>query len=461
MRTFKSLALHSCLFFSGIVLFFTSCSDNSYLNAIPGESTALISIDMQKMEKGSPVRNEDTVLKSILHVKDISDCGIDVDHKMYFFESQDGNLGLCAKVKDHDDLQNWLHQLSQKGTCPELSEHRGLQFTVLKNAWVLGFSHHAMLIMGPVTVSAQAEMIQQMATYLKEDEDDGIKSSPLFDALDTISSPMAMVAQAQALPQKLVAPFTIGIPRGADASQVLIAADIKKDGKALLFHGKTFSFNHDVDAALKKAVKVYRPITGRYASTMPSDAVVGIFMNVDGRKFLPLMQNNRGLTALLAGINEAIDVNSIMNSVNGDMNIILPTMDDKSLEMMWGAKLANCNWLGDVDYWKQSVPKGGKILDSGKNAYYYTDKKTTFYFGASDDLQFYSGSSAILARNSILKSKDAIPSSLQKLMIGKKMVMIINLENTKRDKKQNALSLFTGFLSPLFGQVGSIVYILR
>lgn len=164
MQMLKLLTSRLCLLFSGVIVLFTSCSGNDYLNAIPGESTALISLDMQKIAEKSPGKDENTVLKSILHVKDISDCGIDVAHKMYFFESQDGNLGLCAKVKDEDDLESWLQQLSHKGICQQLSEHRGLQFTVFKSAWVLGFSRHAMLIMGPVAVSAQAEMMQQMAT---------------------------------------------------------------------------------------------------------------------------------------------------------------------------------------------------------------------------------------------------------------------------------------------------------
>ncbi len=43
---------------------------------------------------------------------------------------------------------------------------------------------------------------------------------------------MAMVAQAQALPEKFVAPFTLGAPkRYRSFSQVVIAADMEvKDG---------------------------------------------------------------------------------------------------------------------------------------------------------------------------------------------------------------------------------------
>ncbi|MCH3968941.1 MAG: hypothetical protein LKE47_00460 [Prevotella sp.] len=136
-------------------------------------------------------------------------------------------------------------------------------------------------------------------------------------------------------------------------------------------------------------------------------------------------------------------------------------MSDNSLQIMWGAKLANSDWLADVGYWKQSVPKGGKISNWHKNAYYYTDKKTAFYFGASDDLQFYSGSSAELAESSIRKSPRPIPVPLQRFIIGKKMVMIINLVNSGKDKKSDALSVFTGFLSPLFGKVNSIVYTMK
>lgn len=91
----------------------------------------------------------------------------------------------------------------------------------------MGFSGQALLVMGPVVADAQAQLQQQMVKYLKAEEEDGITVSPMYERLQTLSSPMAMVAQAQALPEKFVAPFTLGAPKDTDPSQVVIAADME------------------------------------------------------------------------------------------------------------------------------------------------------------------------------------------------------------------------------------------
>lgn len=437
-----------------------SCSGSDYLNAIPSSSSAVISIDMQQMAERHHMADKANVLKSLLHVDDVSDCGIDLSEKLYLFETADGNLGLCAKVDDDGKLEDWLGKLSQQQhICTPLSERKGFQFTILKGSWVLGFSDKAMLVMGPVVADAQADMQRQMVRFLKADEKQGIQASPIFERLDTISSPMAMVAQAQALPEKFVAPFTLGAPKGADASQVFIAAEMDIQKGMLRIKGETFSFNDGIDKALKDAAKNYRPIKGKYVTSMPDDAVAGIFMNVDGNKFLPMMQSNKGIQQLLLGINAAIDMDNIIRSVNGDMAIVMPSLSDANLKMTMAAQLAHSKWLADVGYWKESCPKGSSIADWGKNAYYYTDGKTSFYFGVSDDSQFYSGSDQILASYSIKESNHPIPAEIRKEVVGQKLAMVINLN--KSEGGNDTMSAITSLLSPIFGNLTSIVYTLR
>ena len=443
--------------FIASALFFSSCSD-SYQNAIPAESSALISVDMKKMAASSSSKRLN-LLAAVLHIKNVSDCGIDLTSKMYMFESQDGNLGLCAKVSDSDDLKEYLDKLSKKGVCTKTKERRGFNFSVLKDSWVLGFSDDALLVMGPVTPDAQAELQQSMVRYLKQSEDESVVSRPIYEKLDSIEAPMAIVAEAQALPEKFIAPFTLGAPKGADASQVLIAAKMFVSDGCLNIEGKTFSFNKEVNASLQNASKQYRPIKGNYVASMSRDATLGMFMNVDGTKFLPLMQNNQGLQALLAGINTAIDMDNILRSVNGDMSIVIPSYSDDKMQITWAAKLAHAKWLADVDYWKQSVPKGGKILDSGKNSYYYTDGNTSFFFGVSPDLQFYSGSDKVTALGAIKSNVHPLDAKLQKKIIGQKMVMIINLNDFGSNK--GVMSALSVFMKPMFGDIRSIVYTLK
>ena len=436
-----------------LLICLSACTDNSYLNAIPGESTALISMDPARM---SGVNNV-AVLKTLLYMTNTNKSGIDVSHRIFLFESPDGNLGLCAKVKDADELNETFKSLTAKGLCPNPVKRRGFHFTVLKDTWVAGWSDQAFLVMGPVTADAQAALQQQISQYLKQDENEGIMSSRLYAKLDSIDAPMSMVAQAAALPEQFVAPFTLGAPKGADASQVLIAAEMNIKAQVMHINGETFSFNSRVNEALKAAHKIYRPIQGKYISAMPRDAMMGMFLNVDGQKFLPLMQSNKGIQALLTGINTAIDMDNIIRSINGEMAIITPTYSSDRLSMSMTAQLANTNWTKDIDYWKQSCPAGGRILDWKPNAWYYTSDKTTFFFGVSNDKQFFSGSNKEEAENSIYPAKEQLDAAIQKEVKGQKLVMIINMAAMSEGKA----GAITTMLKPVFGNINTIVYTLK
>lgn len=197
---------------------------------------------------------------------------------------------------------------------------------------------------------------------------------------------------------------------------------------------------------------------------MPDDALAGIFMNVNGEQFLPMMQSNRSLQTLLMGINQAVDMDNIMRSVDGDMAIVLPTLGDADLKMMMAAKLAHSKWLGDVDYWKTSCPAGAKIANWGKNSYFYTDGKTSFYFGVTDDKQFFSGSDELTALYAVKASNHPIDAKIQKLIVGQKLAMVINLAKSSDGSgtgKDDAISTVTGLLAPVFGNLTSVVYTLK
>ncbi len=434
-----------------------SCSGNDYVNAIPDGSTALISIDLTKMS--ATQTGSARFLKEVLHADDVKECGIDVTDKIYLFESAEGNLGLCAKVSDEGDLKQWIEKLAQQSVAQKPTERKGYTFSVLKDSWVVGFSNKALLVMGPVVGAAQAQMQLLMARYLGADEDRGIKNSPLYDKIDSIGGGVALVAQAQALPEKMVAPFTIGAPKDADASQVLIAASIETKDGCLCIDGQTFSFNKQINQALTDAAKTYRPIQGKYLGCMDTGALMGMFVNVDGKEYIKLLQSNKGMQALLAGINAAIDMDNIIRSVDGDLSIVLPSWKDDNLQMSIAAQLANKDWLADVDYWKQSCPKGGRITDWTKDSFCYSDGKTAFYFGASADNQFFSGDSQQTALTSITPARHPLPASIRKQIAGKKLAMLFNLGALTQGHDE--AKAVTSMLTPLFGDIKAIVYSIK
>lgn len=431
-----------------MALVITSCSDNDYLNAVPAKSTMLIKMNTAKLSG----TGSQTLLRTLLHVANVDETGLDLSQDVLLFEDKSGNLGLCAKVGDDGKLEESLKKANL-----EVREKRGYQFAALPNNWVIGYSSSAALLMGPVLPAQQSEMMLQMAKYLDQKEDDGILKTDVYQKLDSIDAPMAIVCQTRTLPEQFIAPFTLGAPKDTDPAEVWLAASMNVKGGRMMMDGRTFSFKKRINEALQQAQAQYRPIKGNYVASMAKEDVLGMFMNVDGKQFMKLISDNRGIQAMLSGINEAIDMNNIIKSVDGDMAIVTPTIGDGNFQLMMAAKLHDADWLADVDYWKQSVPSGGHIGDWGRDCYYYQGGKTTYYFGVTQDWQYMSGGSREAALASIKASPNPIDQELQQAIKGQKLVMVINFAALKGTKAE----ALTTLLKPLFGGVDEIVYRLK
>lgn len=438
------------------MLILSSCSSDDYLNVIPKNSTAVISVDLQELYNTSDDKQLD-YLKDVLKLKDADASGLDFSTKAYVFETVDGNIGFVAKVDNEDNISNWIKKLEKAGYCKKLTTRKGFKFTSVKDTWILGFSSDALLVMGPILPIQQADMQRQMIKFLEQDDSKSIKGSPMFQKLDSLESSLSMVAQAAALPEKFVAPFTIGAPKDADASQIMIAAEfVKGEDGCVNIKGETYSLNEHINNAIKENIKTFRPIRGTYSASMPINASLGIFLNVDGKEFLKLLHSNNSIQALLAGMNTAIDMDNIIKSINGDMSIIIHSFNEGENIPQMSAQLSNNAFLKDIGYWRESCLAGCKIIDWNKNSYYYTNGTFNYYFGVSDDMQFYSGGSPKYALESISKSQNAIPEYVQNKIRGKRLCLILNLETILGDGTDKA-SVMTS-IKPLLGNIKTVIF---
>ena len=76
MNKILNIVLRCCSLVGIAVL--AACSNNDYINTIPSESTALVSIDVAKMTGV----NNNFVLKTLFKASNYGDCGIDVSRKI-------------------------------------------------------------------------------------------------------------------------------------------------------------------------------------------------------------------------------------------------------------------------------------------------------------------------------------------------------------------------------------------
>lgn len=442
-----------------LLLSLAACSGDDYLNAIPSESKALMSIDASRLMEENGADGRADVLRKVFGIDDVADCGIDFSSKVFLFESPEGDLGLCAKVSSASDLEGCLDRLAAKGQCDPLTERDDCHFTTLSGSWLLGYTDDALMVLGPVVGEAKARKRQQMVKYLNAGEDEGVKTSPLFQRLDTIQAPMAMVARAEALPELMVAPFTLGLPSDADPSQVIIEARMVNSGGWLCIEGNTCSLNPRVDEALREANQVFRPITDEYMSTVSPEMLGCLLVNVDGARFLPLLQANKALQALMVGINAVIDMDNIIRGVDGDMLLALTGFSGDKPRVAMGAKLAQSDWLADVDYWMRSCPPGMSITRWGNNAYRVHGADMEFCFGVGDGLRFYAGSDSQEAKSMLSTSTRPLDDKVRSELMGKRMVLSANLRQWSACQPE--VSTVVELLKPLFGEIDFIIFCLK
>lgn len=438
----------------------TSCTQD-YTAVVPANSSAVISFDFQTLAEQSHLDRSDKqqALKQLLHVENVGDCGIDMSVPVYAFETIDGQLGMVASVDDDDDLENWLNGLVKTGDCKPLTKKRDFTFTVLHDDFMVGFSSSALLVMGPVVGSAQGELQRQMIRYLKADDDEGIKSSRLFETLDTISSPVAMVAQAQALPEKLIAPFTLGAPKGTSPTDILVAASMEVKNGCLVVTGENFSLNKQIDQSLKQAAKEYKPLTAKYLMSLPAHSLITMACGIDGEKYIKQLRTNDAFRTLLAGINQALDIDMMLKSIQGDLLITVPSMKGDKMDFQLLGEATNKNWMDDVAYWKTSCPKGAKINDWVKDGYHLTGSDWNTYFGVSPSNLLYICSSPEAAQQAGQPVSQPLAADIRQQMVGKRMVAVVDMEALAGQK--TGLQTVRALLKPLFGDVKAIVYSIK
>ena len=392
----------------------TSCTGETYQNAIPRGCTALMSADLSATENLNETEGGN-LLKSVFALEDLSQSGIDLSCKLYLFESADGYFGMVAAIDKEKVLRQWMTDLEEKGTVSPLPDRKGKHFCVVSDAWLMAYDADKMLVMGPVVPTAQGELSLQMARYMEQDERQGMNGTALMTRLGELTSPLALVAQTAALPESLAAIFAIGAPKDADASQIVVAAEMEVAEGTLVVKGETFSFNKSIDAQLKKAQQSFRPMKGVFASRIPQ-ASLAWMANVEGGTFYEMLQQDKALKGLLTGANISFDFNKVVGDINGDMVVV-------------------------VDSAAAAKPRITMLAQRADG---------TEYFASTD--------ASLKAATAFDSAASPLSASQQSLLQTSRCSMVVQLSQMGNGKVADVVKTV---LRPLFGDIDTIVYIMK
>lgn len=440
-----------------LVVLLVSCSKANYVQSIPKSSMAVMAIDAPKLGKDLKAEN---ILKTFIGADtNVADCGIDLSSKLYLFEAADMNFGLCARVDDVSKLAATFDALVQKGQAVAGKERKGCQFYTVNNVWAVGFNDDALLVMGPQPLAVQPDLQLRMAKLLNIDPKKEDRQSPLLASVDAIDAPMALVARLDALPENVALPFTLGLPKRVNLSQVVLKAGLHFSGNALLMKGETFSYNQTIDESLKRVANAYRPIGETFLKDATSPAALTLFANMEGDKLLGIVRDNVVLSAMLTGLNTAIDMDNIIRSIDGNIIISTSTYASGQATLSMKAQVKATNWLMDVGYWKRSCPPGSTIYDAGPRAYVFDNGSYKYYFGLKPDSSFYCLPHPPFQQPVLATANGQVSPSVSNEIRGKRLALVFNLDalGGTRGIKTNSLATVKSYL----GGVNTIVYILE
>lgn len=284
-----------------MMLVLAGCTRSNYIDSVPANSKAVVSVNaMELIDDDSPVK---TVLLPFVNKDKKSLKGIDLTKDMYAFETIDGLFGLSIFVNDRDALLDFFQRLQTIGVLSELEEGDEEIFAIAFEKWIAGYNEKRLLVMGPVvnSVTERENMKDRMRSMMNQEADEGLRNSDMWKYLDSVDAPMKMVAEASALPDELISAFMIGAPRGTDPSDVMLRAEVEYEDSILMMKGDMFSYNPNIDQALKQAAEVYRPMTINWEKQFADTLLAGIFMNVDGEEFVELLNRDKTLGSMLIG----------------------------------------------------------------------------------------------------------------------------------------------------------------
>ena len=395
-----------------IVLCLVCCrrSSDKYCSAIPKDALGICRVDAASFIKKHDIDLDG--LKSLMGGMDgmLDKTGIDLEKPIYLFAASEG-AGLVAKMKSTEDLKTLVKGL---GTMlgAKLSEKQGYNWIEM-NEVIVCFDADKLLALSGAGMNARKKMIALM----EQDEDESVMGTKLFDSVEKIEQPFAIVsnmstllsygdADAQSYAIAQVANYYNLKPEDVDMN-ISITFDVVKD-KAIL------AFNSDpTTPALKEKLDEFGKMivdnnTGKYINTIASDPLVWGSAHIDGSKWGKMFKE--AFDAQLANMGtstEALALKTVMDSMvkviesfDGDISITIPALDGPNVNFMVQGEVRDKSILTALDMLKAQAEQAGENHNIMKNGDSYTlavDESMVFV-GVKNDQLYISNSTDLTAK---------------------------------------------------------------
>ena len=342
---------------------------DAYAHVIPEDVKALARIDLRQFvdEAQLSASDELRLMHRLLFSDDGRETGLDIARPVYAFATNDGDLGIVARVDDPDRLDEHLQTLHAAGKAGASTTQRDITWTVIQGQWLMAHDDDKALVMGPAIGSAQDYLHNLMAKLMQQERDASGMMSQLYIELGQRQAPVAAVVAADMLPKEVQ----------TDIRSFANLPSLQNLHLGIELHTKDNTVSLDIDMlpadakmqdAIAKIGDWLRPIDGKLIDNCSPDAALWLCTNIDGNRLLSEMRNVQDLRMMLIMLNTVADVDAIVKAIDGDIAI---EMDDAAglltadlPPIMLTAHLRDTDFLSEANYWLQTASKTGMFAIS-------------------------------------------------------------------------------------------------
>lgn len=412
-----------------VVAVLASCSNNDYLNVIPKESTAVISVDFATIAQKGDFENSDLMKlfsettntlkkedqeKIKQFTEDPREMGIDFRAPMYIFKTPTNYVGVALKISDADKFGEFLDVLRSSGTCSKVVENEGLMYGTFSDC-DFAYNDNTFALLIPLAVNSKAGNRVALKDMFAQSEEKSFVSTDAYNKMTDAKGEVLVYANMKAFPEQYYPLQAFGIKNVRPGDIEMYMSALCENGKMTL----AFEMEGKTDAAkkiLEDSYKNMHKIEGRYINTLTDNSILWYCAGVKGEEYIKVLKNSPQLKELFLIADRAIDIEKILGAVDGDLALTLGSMPDLNgllgggfnIDYIVTANVKDTKFLDDVNYWTQSMKDYGfSMTKTGDKQYAITSSGFSLNWGVDDD-NVYFASNGSLFQNAFSKHTNVL-----------------------------------------------------
>lgn len=437
---------HLCAGLVAIVLAASCSSPVKYTNAIPAESTEIVSIDLQSLAVKAGVndpQNAETLqklsqtltsgvsadaqkaLETIL--KKPSESGIDFALPVYLFHSSETQQqGFIAAVADADKLKDMLKATQSETQMADVAEKDGYSYCYNDRSF-LAFNATTMLVLPSTDTPDIARMHQQASTLLGQGEEQSASSQGAFRQMLESKGDIRVMMTASSLLQLHKDPMLMAMADSMNLQDIKYVGGLSFEPGQVAVNVSYTSDDPKAQELFEKQLKATRPIQNTFAPYFPQSTLLYFSLGVDGKELYAQLEENPQVKRSLSARNMEL-LGQLVSSFENDFTLGLTGLDAQGNPTILAyAETNNADLLDQL--YEAGKKQGGNDLTKLDNGdYLLTDKGLKVYMGMRGK-QLIMTNDQTLYNNAGKESKPSLlETSFAKEVEGQRFATVINAE---------------------------------